>query len=226
MAKNRISRVWIIQNPLPLIVILLLAFCSCCQRLVPTKPRGLELRIDGLHCDEISDNWPASKDEVYFRLRVRDSHGSHWERLPSDSGHWDIQKNKSILGEIDSRLLHYTRFLDDTSDWEEITVFLMEEDHGTPEPWLNAMAGILARLGPWGEAGAVLLEIAAQIAKLNDIKNNDDVLGWFDVRVTNANGKMQAAWTDESNPTPVKRTQAEYKFLKDDGSYRGQFYSR
>lgn len=140
-----------------------------------------------LSCQKTTEN---GQDEVYILVAGKTSDGREVRnRLPSPSGHWDINDGR------DPRAFGPVRLVDmplSPGQSARFVVAIMEEDGGTTQPW-QEMAGQILGTIPTGITQA-LAGFLNTIGKFLVFHDSDDYIGSFEIKIRNENGALNSEW--------------------------------
>jgi hypothetical protein len=229
----------------------LLALLVVCLGCGTNPAAAFEFGFSKLCCYKTTE---PGADEVYLLVFGRSGNGQLCDRrLPADRpnellGHWSmhagVQHEKSARGHYEGKAKCITDgllFEGDLAEGETWTflVFIMEEDGGTTKHLDEVAPAALAEAGDlWTTSASGLLDTLARLGCA--VKDSDDYIGSFAMRVTKSHGQIQATWAERDHATsgdplppssggapleanPAKR---EFRFDGDDSNYTGNFYVR
>lgn len=228
-------------SSLPRRVLLLLA-AICLAFAAATSANAFELGFSKLCCHKTTE---PGADEVYLLVLGRRGDGQLYDRrLPADRpneppGHWSmhagVQHEKSAQGHYEGKAKCVTDgklFEGDIAEGETWTflVFAMEEDGGTTKHLHDVAPAALGEVGDlWAASAGGVLDTLAKLGCA--VRDSDDYLGSFAVRVTKTGGQLKVEWAERDHAATGSRADAEpmkreLRFDGDDSNYTGYFYVR
>jgi hypothetical protein len=159
----------------------------------------VQLVMDGgLSCDARTDGPcpPDCEDEVYLLVAVETSDGRTYQtRLPSNAvkeerGHWNFKPGNDDDSNHRRRNIHLLTMPLESEQIMGVSVFVMEEDDGSPN-WAQALSDGLKKAP---DPRAVAAGIGFDIIR-NNFRNSDDYIGAFGVHIYNDKGTLIVNWS-------------------------------